>query len=781
MTKKDTMSGMMAIGIITIISVLLVPKDLSAFSGCDSVNVPLTQKFRFLGSYGRYGQPEYLDPNSDTLSPDLVDFVNKVLPERRNLPKYDGSLFTDHLQLNTELKDKSKVYLTFVSEGATWRNTLGFYTYDVNNPPQTVYDIDSLTIIFPNVTDPGVVSPGDKVFLGEFPANTGIGYFLIANGWVGDTVCIPSHIVFTDRQLNTFTSEAYQQQTVLLNYQSQNRMLLGFEDQKRPSGDNDFNDAVFYITTSSPGAIDTTNIPEIPVATISGDTTLCSGDGIATVQVDLTGKAPWNLVYNDGEKNVTVNDIAASPYIFTTSIGATYTLVSVSDKYTKGFAEGSVTIAQGNVSAMLSGVAKLCGNEDTDTLQVILQGSAPWNFKYSDGTTEKSVTTDLSTYPLEISKAGNYELIEVSDAHCPGTVSGQVDVMTHDLPTATISGEDAICSKDSSAIVNVQLNGSKPFSFTYSIDNQETTVKTDQSGYSLQVLHPGIYSLVSVSDAYCVGTVEGQANIHDKVDDLQADITSDDKSCNGDPVNITIVSDIPQESMHFTTSGKGTLEKTSGLEYTYIPAAGETGMVMLNLDVSNACGAKTFSKEITIGPDLDANFNVNPSELYTQSDITFIPVDSELDSYQWDFGDNSNGNATMPVHQYDKGGKYTVGLTVDKDGCSAEDSVEIEVLAKEVLYVPNAFSPYNDNPENRVVKVYGNNVSNEGFFFRIVNRWGKTMYETKSFTEANTVGWDGVNNNTDEKQELNVFSYVLRGKFTEGDSFEKTGTVTLVK
>jgi hypothetical protein len=67
------------------------------------------------------------------------------------------------------------------------------------------------------------------------------------------------------------------------------------------------------------------------------------------------------------------------------------------------------------------------------------------------------------------------------------------------------------------------------------------------------------------------------------------------------------------------------------------------------------------------------------------------------------------------------------------------------------------------------------------FYFKIVNRWGKVMYETESFAEANTVGWDGINNNNEVTLELNVFTYIVRGKFIEGNSFEQTGTITQVK
>jgi hypothetical protein len=114
-------------------------------------------------------------------------------------------------------------------------------------------------------------------------------------------------------------------------------------------------------------------------------------------------------------------------------------------------------------------------------------------------------------------------------------------------------------------------------------------------------------------------------------------------------------------------------------------------------------------------------------------------------------------------------------------GCEGSGSAELEVLSKDELYVPNAFNRRAQNPENQVVKVYGNNIDEYGFAFKIVNRWGKVMYQTNSFYEANSIGWNGINNNNSEEQELNVFSYILNGRFIGGETFERTGTITQVK
>ena len=131
--------------------------------------------------------------------------------------------------------------------------------------------------------------------------------------------------------------------------------------------------------------------------------------------------------------------------------------------------------------------------------------------------------------------------------------------------------------------------------------------------------------------------------------------------------------------------------------------------------------------------------------------------------------------------EYAKGGIYIVELIVKVSGCEGIGSAELEVLSKDELYVPNSFNPSAQNPENQVVKVYGNNIDDGGFSFIIVNRWGKVMYQTNSFAEANNVGWNGINNNNNEEQEMNVFTYILKGRFIEGESFEKSGTITQIK
>jgi LruC domain-containing protein len=212
-----------------------------------------TNGFTFLSSFDSNGVPNNLEPVNDYIAQDLLDMINTTLPERMPVPTNNPQYLSTTIDTDTKLASTAEVWVTFVTEGAGYRNALGYYTYPLNSPPATIADIAELKIVFPNVSLPGSggnLATGSKVSLGTFPANTGIGWFLIPNGWNGSTVTSQPEIKYSTKNLNTYTSAAYRQQTVLLRDATREIILLGMEDLSRPSGDNDFNDAVFYITAN---------------------------------------------------------------------------------------------------------------------------------------------------------------------------------------------------------------------------------------------------------------------------------------------------------------------------------------------------------------------------------------------------------------------------------------------------------------------------------------------------------------------------------------------------
>lgn len=236
--------------------------------------------FSYIGSYDNNGVPYYLEPVDDYVSQDLLDLINTSLPERFPVPTYKPEYIVDSVSADAYLKDAADVWITFVHEGAGWRNTLGYYSYDINNPPSSINDVEEFNIIFPNVSFLGLgggLESGNKVYLGKFPPNTGLGWFLVPNSWTGSSVANKDQIKYSNRDFNTYTGEAFRTHTVLLKDPARELLLLGMEDITRPGGDNDFNDAVFYLTANPFSALVTTSLQE----TTAENAPDRDGDGVA--------------------------------------------------------------------------------------------------------------------------------------------------------------------------------------------------------------------------------------------------------------------------------------------------------------------------------------------------------------------------------------------------------------------------------------------------------------------------------------------------------------------
>lgn len=228
-----------------------------------------TDTYGYMGKWNSAGVPDYLSAKDDTVEQYLLDQIYASLPESKNLISTHPQFITTNSKSNIYLKDSCEVYVTFVAEGAGYKNALGFYSYKTGNPPATVSDIlKTMTVIFPNSSASGsgggLVS-GNRVCIGRFPRNTTIGWFLLADGYRNNLVTDGNWRLFSNENLNPEGKEEQRKHNVLLKDPVKGRIILGFEDIRRDNGgcDNDFNDVLYYIKANPITAIDTTGIPVI--------------------------------------------------------------------------------------------------------------------------------------------------------------------------------------------------------------------------------------------------------------------------------------------------------------------------------------------------------------------------------------------------------------------------------------------------------------------------------------------------------------------------------------
>ena len=155
-------------------------------------------------------------------------------------------------------------------------------------------------------------------------------------------------------------------------------------------------------------------------------------------------------------------------------------------------------------------------------------------------------------------------------------------------------------------------------------------------------------------------------------------------------------------------------------------------------------------------------------------------------SYLWLFGDGNNSTTEEPAYTYTSAGVFDVTLIAQsEEGCvdSLTKKALITVENPGVVNLPNAFRPGTHtgghfDPSSDQVDVFRpilERVLETHYLFQIFNRWGEMLFET---TDVH-VGWDGYYDNKLCKQD--VYVYRIKGKYFNGRSFDKTGTVTLIR
>ncbi|TFF33987.1 LruC domain-containing protein [Mucilaginibacter psychrotolerans] len=250
----------------------------------NSIHAQSNTSFVYMGTYDNSGVPKYLEATSDVITSELLNYVNTSLPEQKSVAQLHPTYLQSSATADLNIVKTADVWITFVSEGAGYLNTLGYYTYPTGNAPKSEADITKVTYIFPNASLPGSggnLRSGSKVKLGRFDAGTSIGFVLLANAWNGGSKLVDSNAprFYTTTACNPETKEELKKHTVLLYAQTQNLYLIGIDDQNRQTGgsDNDFNDALFYATSNPVTAISNTNVEVVDSPKDS------DGDGVTDV------------------------------------------------------------------------------------------------------------------------------------------------------------------------------------------------------------------------------------------------------------------------------------------------------------------------------------------------------------------------------------------------------------------------------------------------------------------------------------------------------------------
>lgn len=419
-----------------------------------------------------------------------------------------------------------------------------------------------------------------------------------------------------------------------------------------------------------------------------------------------------------------------------------------------------------------------CNGDDDGGVELNVQGgtvTGDYGYNWATGETTRVITgLAEGTYEVEVSDDNGCTKTQFASIVEPPLLTLQVN------PAFT---EDVSCNGANDGIIQLlALGGNGNNVYTWSDDGGTEDLREN--------LPPGEY-FVTVTD------VNGcQADISHVVNEpgpiLVTIMPPEAPICFGDPSQLVILD---------VTGGNA----TSLADYTYqvnnnnidLPVTEPaTVFPIINTYTITDMEGCTLTDTVTVpeAPRLDITFDPQIQVVELGDTLVMRPiitgVADRVLTYEWTpEGNLSAADVENPVLQglLDD---VNLRLTVtDNFGCTATNTVLVELDANRNVYVPNAFSP-NGTGEvaNEVFSVYACKGVSNIISARIFDRWGELLFENFDITPVTcdedrpSIGtelWDGTSNGKEMSQ--GTYAYTIEIEFLDEVRLTYRGTFHLIR
>jgi gliding motility-associated-like protein len=476
----------------------------------------------------------------------------------------------------------------------------------------------------------------------------------------------------------------------------------------------------------------TLTVNALPKVTATGDT-ICSGS-TATISAKGATTYSWNYGLGTGQvKNVS------------TKVTNTYTVTGTDQNGCSNKADAQVTVYD---------LPKVSATGDTicfgATANITASGAQTFSWSNDLGTgSTKSVSPGITT---------TYTVTGTDLNSCSNTALAIVKV--NQLPVITLSS-DTICIGSTATI---RVSGAN--SYTWSDGLGSGPIKT------VNPLTNTVYTVTGTDLNGC----KNSAQLEVVVDALPVAGYFIDSLlvCEQKPVHFIDISKSDYPLLYYWTFGDGGTSTEQNPFHVY----NQTGTYKTTLMVTTNHGCKdtsTLDANITLMGIPKAAFSVNPIETsFFDPQISFTDRSTDAESCSIDWGDGTITDCSITDHTFLKAGHFKISETViNAAGCDNTTSTTIYIRPEYRFFVPNAFTPNEDN-QNEIFKPSLIGVHN--YSLMIFDRWGEKLFETSD----SEIGWNGRKNG--ELCPGGVFVYKINFIDDVNEEYHQfVGSVTIVK
>ncbi|MDN5203269.1 PKD domain-containing protein [Fulvivirgaceae bacterium BMA10] len=463
----------------------------------------------------------------------------------------------------------------------------------------------------------------------------------------------------------------------------------------------------------------TIDVNPLPSGSISASGAYCNG---GPLQFDLTGIAPFNIVYEDDQGNTFTANNVGNIYVQNVDppVNTVYTLVSVTDRY--GCTQNNIPPSSATVT--ITPVASFTVDPPQQIVPnqtvTITNNTNPGNWEY---------TWDFGDGNSISGTSGNLNITHADGAVTTGTLENPVHTYaTYGNYTIELTVTDGNCTSITSNLVVIQpLPPIVDFEWTPSVGCTPLEVSftnltqfADEDSYYWQFGENEGFSLA-----------QNPVYVYNRPGVYTVTLTA------------------------YNALGIGVTEtKEMIIEVHEMPVA-----------------------RFTVRPT---------QVFLPDNPVFFTNLSFGGDSYLWDFGDGNTSTEFEPIHIYEQAGVYDVTLTVtNANQCTDVITIREAVVALDggQIKVPNVFTPNPNGPSGGNVSL--GTVQNDVFIplidgatefsMEVYSRWGELIFATQS----QNVGWDGYYKGKIAPN--GVYLYKIEATLRDGKKITRVGDVTLIR
>lgn len=492
--------------------------------------------------------------------------------------------------------------------------------------------------------------------------------------------------------------------------------------------------------------------------------------------VDIFGVANPNYVFPNYGNNAVSYTVSTSPVVGLVCKNATNTItVWVNPNPNPDFTFANKCInAQPNTF-------------DANTSTIPIGTNTNYAWAYGDGLTGTGITT---THNYATPSVFNVTLTVTSNKGCQKAVVKQTEVFAK--PFMAITNSPACNGKVMTFTATTQPNSGNVTAWFWDFNGTVGTIEStgQTTGYTFPAAGNQTVTLVSETDKGCRDTISKalyvdyvpvpQFSVNKPAGCPEHCVTFSDltPAIPGPAQNVTwiwsfgdgssVVANSSANQSHCYTNNTSDQLKTFDIKLVVVTDKGCTDSL-------------EKSAFITVYPVPVAAYDASPNPGNVTTPLVYFDNNSQdYTKWWWNFGDSPVRDSVNrdPSHFYSDVTAQTYAtylIVANQYGCRDTAYLKVEIGPEFTFYIPNAFSPNNNDNVNDYFT--GKGIGIETYEMWIFDRWGEMIYYTDDIAK----GWDGKRQGKSQECKQDVYVWKVKLKDVLGKKHEYIGHVTLLR